>query len=292
MPDSFIDRFTRGDILISDGATGTMLQRAGLPVGMAPELWNLENPQAVRELHRGYIAAGANVILTNTFGGTSLKLEKVGLGDRAREINRIAATLAREEAGDQVFVLGDIGPTGGLLEPFGDLSAAQATRAFAEQAAGLVEGGVDAILIETMSSLEEAAAAVEGVKQASSLPIITTMSFDTRGRTMMGVQPGTAAKALWGMGVLAIGANCGRTLSETLTAVTEMHQAVPEATLVAKPNAGLPHLDNGELVYDVTPEVMSDYALKFAGLGVRMMGGCCGSTPDHIRAIAAALHTP
>jgi 5-methyltetrahydrofolate--homocysteine methyltransferase len=145
-------------------------------------------------------------------------------------------------------------------------------------------------LIETMSDLEEAKAAVAGVRQVTDLPVLTTMSFDTRGRTMMGVKPAAAAKALWGLGVTAIGANCGRTLSETLTAVTEMRQAVPEAVLIAKPNAGLPHMTGSESVYDVTPEVMGEYALKFADLGVKIMGGCCGSDPTHIQAIAKVLH--
>jgi methionine synthase I (cobalamin-dependent) len=290
MPTTFLDRLSQPGILVADGATGTMLQQAGLPSGAAPERWNLENPQAVRALHRAYIDAGADIVLTNTFGGSRPKLSKDGLGDQAREINRAAARLAREVAGDKAIVLGDIGPTGRLLEPLGDLPVAEAVSAFAEQAAGLAEGGVDAIIIETMSDLEEAKAAVEGVKQVTDLPILVTMSFDTRGRTMMGVKPATAVKALWSMGVAVVGANCGRTLSETLAAVTEMRQAMPEAVLMAKPNAGLPHLDGGESVFDVTPEVMAEYALKFSAVGVKIMGGCCGSGPDHIQAIARALH--
>ena len=290
MSQTFLVRLNQAGILVADGATGTMLQAAGLPSGAAPERWNLENPQAVRDLHRAYIAAGADIVLTNTFGGSRQKLEKDGLGERAREINRAAARLAREVASERVIVLGDIGPTGRLLEPLGDLSYDDAVNAFAEQAAGLVEGGVDAIIIETMSDLGEAKAAVEGVKQVTTLPILASMSFDTRGRTMMGVKPAVAARELWSLGVTAIGANCGRTLSETLAAVTEMRQAVPEAVLIAKPNAGLPHLSDGESVFDVTPEVMAEYALKFAGLGVKIMGGCCGSNPTHIQAIAKALH--
>jgi len=290
MSQTFLVRLNQAGILVADGATGTMLQAAGLPSGAAPERWNLENPQAVRDLHRAYIAAGADIVLTNTFGGSRQKLEKDGLGERAREINRAAARLAREVASERVIVLGDIGPTGRLLEPLGDLSYDDAVNAFAEQAAGLVEGGVDAIIIETMSDLGEAKAAVEGVKQVTTLPILASMSFDTRGRTMMGVKPAVAARELWSLGVTAIGANCGRTLSETLAAVTEMRQAVPEAVLIAKPNAGLPHLSDGESVFDVTPEVMAEYALKFAGLGVKIMGGCCGSNPTHIQAIAMALH--
>ncbi len=185
MPKTFLDRLRQPGILVANGATGTMLQPAGLPSGAAPERWNLENPQAVRDLHRAYIEAGADIVLTNTFGGSRPKLEKDGLGDRAREV-----------AGDQVIVLGDIGPTGRLLEPPGDLPLAEAVSAFADQAAGLAEGGVDVIIIETMSDLEEAKAAVEGVKQVTDLPILVTMSFDTRGRTMMGVKLAAAVKAL------------------------------------------------------------------------------------------------
>jgi 5-methyltetrahydrofolate--homocysteine methyltransferase len=206
------------------------------------------------------------------------------------EINRVAAGLAREAAEGQALVLGDMGPTGELLKPVGPLEYAQAVEAFAEQAAALAEGGVAALLIETMSDLKEALAAVEGARSATSLPVLVTFSFDTHGRTMMGLKPAQAAKDIWALGVAAVGANCGRTLSETLTAIQAMRQAVPEATLMAKPNAGLPRVEGeNELVYDVTPAEMADYALKFSAEGVKIFGGCCGSTPAHIRAVAQAL---
>jgi 5-methyltetrahydrofolate--homocysteine methyltransferase len=285
----FTDRISQPGTLTADGATGTMLQQAGLPAGSAPERWNLENPDAIRALHQGYIDAGADMVLTNTFGGSRVKLEREGLGSKASEINRAAALLAREVAGEDHFVLGDIGPTGQLIEPLGPLSYAEAVDTFAEQAAGLAAGGVDAILIETMSDLNEAKAAVEGVKRATTLPVLVTMSFDTRGRTMMGVKPAKAIKELWPLGLAAVGANCGRTLTETLTAIEEMRQTLPEAVLMAKPNAGLPHLEDGNSVYDVTPEIMAEYAHKFAAQGVKIFGGCCGSNPTHIRAIASAL---
>jgi 5-methyltetrahydrofolate--homocysteine methyltransferase len=288
MPD-LLDRLTKSNILIADGATGTMLQNAGLPRGAAPERWNLENPDAVRDLYRAYIEAGSDIILTNTFGGSRIRLERDGLGDKVTEINHAAARLAREVAGENILVFGDIGPTGSLLKPLGPLVPADAVDAFAEQAAGLAGGDVDAILIETMSDLNEAKLAIEGVRKAAGLPIIVTFSFDTRGHTMMGVKPALAAREIWAMGVAAVGANCGRTLSETLTAIQAMRQAVPEAILMAKPNAGLPHADGSELVYDVTPEIMADYARKFAAEGVKILGGCCGSTPDHIRAIVEVL---
>ena len=287
----FTDRLSQGGILIADGATGTTLQQMGLPSGAAPERWNLENPAAIRALHRGYVEAGSDLVLTNTFGGSRLRLEMEGLGDQVREINLAAARLAREVAGDQVMVLGDMGPTGQLMEPMGTLTYDDAVAVFAEQAAALAEGGVDAILIETMSDLNEAKAAIEGARQGTELPILVTMSFDTHGRTMMGVKPVDAVKELWAMGVDAVGANCGRTLSENLEAIQQMREALPEATLMAKPNAGLPRMEGIESVYDVTPEIMAEYAEKFAALDVKIFGGCCGSTPEHIKAVSRTLHS-
>jgi 5-methyltetrahydrofolate--homocysteine methyltransferase len=276
-------------ILIADGATGTRMQRMDLPPGMAPELWNADRPDTVRELYRAYVQAGSNVILTNTFGGTRVRLDMEGAGDRVYELNKRAAQLSRDVSGDDVIVLGSMGPTGQLLGPMGPLSYEDCKANFVEQAGALAAGGVDALLVETMSDLNEARAAVEGAKAVTNLPILVTMSFDTHGRTMMGVTPELAARELWSMGLAAIGANCGRTLSETLTAIRAMRQAVPEATLMAKPNAGMPHLENMQAVYDVTPGIMSDYALQFAQAGVKIFGGCCGSTADHIKAVADAL---
>jgi len=286
----FITYLNTRPVLVADGAMGTMLHKAGLLLGVAPERWNLENPDAVRAVHQAYLEAGADLILTNTFGGTPVRLERDNLLEQAYALNLAAAQLAREVVGDQALVLGDIGPTGQILEPLGTLPYAEAVRAFAVQAGALSEGGVDAILIETMSDLGEAIAAIEGTRQVTDLPILVTMSFDSKGRTMMVVKPEKAAETLWGMGVAVIGANCGRTLSETLTAITKMRAAVPEAVLMAKPNAGLPHAEGGELVYEVTPEIMAGYARQFvAEAGVKIFGGCCGSTPDHIRAVAAVL---
>ncbi len=285
----FLDKLSDPGVLIADGATGTMLQVAGLPAGESPERWNLKNPEVIMDLHRSYVDAGADLILTNTFGGSRVRLRRASLAEQTVEINRAAARWARQVAGDQVFVLGDLGPTGEMLAPLGTLTYEDAVAVFAEQAGALAAGGVDAILIETMSDLNEAKAAVEGAKQATDLPVLVTMSFDTKGRTMMGVKPEQAAETLWALDPAAIGANCGRTLSETLEAIRAMRAAVSDATLMAKPNAGLPHTEDGELVYDVTPEVMANYALKFAALGVKIFGGCCGSTPAHIRAVAEVL---
>ena len=289
----FLSRLHGTGVLIADGAMGTMLQQAGLPRRVPPERWNLENPAAVRRVGQSYVEAGAQLILTNTFGGSRIRLNKDQLGERVREINQAAARLAREAAGGRALVAGDMGPTGDLLAPVGPLEYTQAVEAFAEQAAALAEAGVTALLIETMSDLKEARAAVEGARRATSLPLLVTFSFDTRGRTMMGLKPAQAAKDIWALGVAAVGANCGRTLTETLAAIQEMRQTAPEATLMAKPNAGLPHVEGeNELVYDVTPEAMADYALKFSAERVKIFGGCCGSTPAHIRAVAAALGGP
>ena len=282
------------EVLIADGAMGTALHLAGLPAGAAPERWNLERPKAIRKLHKSYIEAGADLILTNTFGGNRYRLAREGLADRLHEINLAAATMAREAADDAdktVFIAGDIGPTGQMLAPLGALSYEDAVAAFAAQAEALMAGGVDALLIETMSDLNEAQAAIEGARRVSAdAPLLVTMSFDTKGRTLMGVKPEQAATALAALPVDVIGANCGRTLDETLAAIRKMRATLPDAILMAKPNAGLPRIEGGDLVYDVPPAVMADYARRFvAEAGVKIFGGCCGSTAEHIQAVAAAL---
>jgi 5-methyltetrahydrofolate--homocysteine methyltransferase len=287
----FRERLTSDGVIIADGAAGTMLQQAGLQLGPAPERWNIENPAKIHELHRAYLDAGSEIILTNTFGGTRIRLQMDGLGEKVHAVNAAGARIAREEAGENAWVLGDMGPTGQILEPLGNLNRDAAVAAFTEQASALAENGVDGILIETMSDLEEAKAAVAGARRATSLPILVTMSFDTRGYTMMGVSPEEAARELSKLGIDVIGANCGRTLSETLEAIRKMRDEVPEALLMAKPNAGLPRLEHGDMVYDVSPEVMADYALKYAALEVKIFGGCCGSTPEHIAAIVKVLRT-
>ena len=276
-------------VIIMDGATGTQLQNLGLPAGMAPELWNLQNPEAVKKHYQAYVDAGCDAILTNTFGGTRPRLEMEQSGHLTHDINVAAARLAREAAGDKVLVLGSMGPTGLLMDPMGDLSYRGAQEFYGEQAAALAEGGVDGLHIETLSDLEEAKAAVAGAHQATDLPVTITMSFDMHGRTMMGVEPATAAKALWEMGVVAVGANCGRSLEDNLEAIAAMRTAEPDITLIAKPNAGMPRVESmAEVIYDVTPEIMAEYGLKFAAQHVRIIGGCCGSTPAHLKALKAA----
>ena len=284
--DELINLATRSPVL-SDGAMGTMLQARGLAPGACPELWNVEQPDLVREVHAAYIDAGSCMISTNTFGGSRLKLESYGLAVRVRELNRAGSAIAREVAGSDHFVAGSVGPTGKFLEPLGELAFDEAAKAFEQQCSALAEGGADVILLETFSDLEEARAAVTGALR-SGLPVFCTMAFDTGGRTMMGVDPRSAALRLTELGAFGVGANCGVGPRETLDIVRQI-RAATEGIVIAQPNAGLPRVVEGRTVYDSTPEEMAKYAVEFANLGVNVIGGCCGSTPDHIRAMGAAL---
>ncbi len=289
----FLTRLTSGLPVVADGAMGTMLQAAGLPPGKTGEFWVLERPDAIAAVHRAYVEAGAELILTCTFGGTRPRLERSGLADRVAEVNRRAVEIAREAAAGRAFVAGDIGPLGELLAPLGKRSYEEAVDLFAEQAAALAEAGADVLYIETMSALEEARAAVEGARRAAPyLPITLTFSFDTHGRTNMGVRPEQAAQAALDWGVTAFGANCGATLEMTEGALAKMRAVAPDALLIAKPNAGLPRMVEGRPVYDATPEMMADFAARAVALGARIIGGCCGSTPAHIQAIAQRLNVP
>ena len=279
-----------GKILLADGATGTQLQAMGLPAGAAPEPWNIENPAAIRAHHRAYLDAGSQIILTNSFGGNRLKLKTAGgLDDRTDELNRAAATLARAEADGKAYVAGDMGPTGELLQPYGLLSYEDTVKVFAEQARSLAEGGADLIWVETMSDLNEAKAAVEGALRASDLPVFCSLSFGASGRTMMGLSPAQAANELWPLGLAALGANCGEGLEVIPKVLEGMREAQPDVVLLAKPNAGLPHLQDGRTVFDLGPEAFAEHMPRFVALGAHVIGGCCGSTPAHIAAVADAL---
>jgi 5-methyltetrahydrofolate--homocysteine methyltransferase len=285
-----ITRLKSGRVIVADGATGTMLQKAGLPAGTPPDQWVLENPDPIRDLQRAYVEAGSDLIIACTFGANRARLERAGLADQLVEINQRAVQIAREAAGNRAYVAADIGPTGELLAPIGTLTYEQALEIYAEQAAALAQADVDVLYIETMSDLNEVKAAVAGAQQAApGVPIFATLSFDHHGRTNMGVKPERAAEALQALGVAAFGANCGATLEMTEEAVAKMHEAAPQAALIAKPNAGKPRMVERETVYDATPEDMAEYAKKFVALGARVVGGCCGSTPEHIKAIAEAV---
>ncbi|MBV7329677.1 betaine--homocysteine S-methyltransferase [Chloroflexi bacterium TSY] len=278
--------------VLSDGAMGTMLQDLGLTDGGAPELWNVEHADRVQKVHQGYIDAGANMIETNTFGGTSARLKFHDIGDRVTELNRAGARIARdiaEPAG--ALVAGSIGPSGELIEPVGALTMDEAREMFQEQAMALAEGGVDLFLIETMSHLNEVEAAIQGARAAASeLPIFVTMSFDTNFHTMMGVSPSQAVQTIANWGVEVIGANCGNGMDEVEVIMHEMAMSRPSGTyLLVHSNAGLPKFVDGEIKYDGTPERMADYAVSMRNLGIDIIGGCCGSTPEHILAMRNAL---
>jgi 5-methyltetrahydrofolate--homocysteine methyltransferase len=265
-----------------------MLHSMGMEIGKSPEAWLLEQPDKIRVFHRSYVEAGSDLVLTCSFGGTRYRLASHGLGDRVVEVNRRAAELAREAAGDQVFVAGDMGPTGQLLEPLGKATAEEVASAYAEQASGLAEGGADFLLMETMSDLGEARAAIEGVRRASDLPILCTFSFDAHGRTMMGIKPDMVVREI-GPLVEGIGTNCGREPAEHVSFIEAMRAVAFDAVLAAKPNAGLPRVEGEQVVYDATPETMGQIAVQLCEAGAQIIGGCCGTTPAHIAAMAAAL---
>jgi 5-methyltetrahydrofolate--homocysteine methyltransferase len=279
-----------GGPIIADGAMGTMLFAAGLQFGDPPEAWNLSHPDVVRRIHRAYLEAGSRILMTNTFGANRLRLGLHGLERRVSELNRTAAILLRGEvdaAGGQALVAGDIGPSGSIMAPTGTLDYAEAVDVFTEQAAALAAGGVDLIWIETMSDLLEMRAAIEGVRTAApALPLITTMTFDTRGHTMMGVSPEQAVAAMTTWGADAVGGNCGNGPDELLAVIQRMRAANPDVLLVAKSNAGMPELVDLRAVYRTDPPSMAACALEMRDAGARIIGGCCGTTPEHLAAMA------
>ena len=282
--------------LLADGAMGSNLFVLGLRSGDAPELWNTEHPDRVAGLHRRFVEAGADIILTNSFGGNRYRLDLHNAQSRVAELNEAAARLARREAdasGRAVVVAGSMGPTGEIMAPVGTLDFEAARAAFAEQAAALGRGGVDVLWIETMSAREEAQAAIAGAA-TTGLPVVCTLSFDTNGRTMMGLSPAELA-ALVRDAVpqpVACGANCGVGASEMVACVLNLAAAAgPDAVLVAKANCGIPAYVDGAVRYDGTPESMADYARLAFDAGARIIGGCCGTTPEHLRAMREALET-
>ena len=292
---SFTEALATRPWLLADGATGTNYFQMGLESGDAPEMWNFDHAERVRSLHRRFIEAGADIVLTNTFGGNRHRLKLHNAQDQVREINVAAAKHARAEAdsaGRTVYVGGSIGPTGEIMEPVGTMSHAEAVKAFAEQAMALQEGGVDVLWIETMSAEEELNAAVEGAASAG-LPIVTTMSFDTNGRTMMGITPTAfgALTAALAVQPVAIGANCGVGASELVATVLGISAARPDAAIVAKGNCGIPQYQDGHIHYTGTPELMADYARIALDAGAKIIGGCCGTSPDHLAAMRKSLET-
>lgn len=285
-------------VLLADGATGTSLFAMGLEAGEAPELWNEAQPDKIVKLHQDFVDAGADIILTNSFGGTRHRLKLHQAEGRVQELNRRAAEIARsvaDKAGRPVIVAGSVGPTGELLVPLGALTYEDAVAAFAEQIEGLMAGGADLAWIETMSSPEEIRAAAEAATKVG-LPFVYTGSFDTAGKTMMGLHPkdihGVARDI--GAGPVAVGANCGVGASDILSSLLDMTEADPQATIVVKGNCGIPEFRGSEIHYSGTPPLMADYARLARDAGAKIIGGCCGTSCDHLAAMRQALdsHQP
>jgi 5-methyltetrahydrofolate--homocysteine methyltransferase len=282
-------------VLLADGGMGTGLFAQGLVTGDNPELWNVDHPDRVRAVHAGFVAAGSDIVLTNSFGGNRYRLKLHGHQDRVRELNVAAARVARsaaEAAGRRVLVGGSIGPTGEILAPLGPCDPADAEAAFAEQASALAEGGVDVLWIETMSAAEEVVAAVRGAA-VTGLPVVTTLSFDTGGRTMMGITPQAAVRMAAELAVhpIAVGANCGVGPNQLLATILAMREADGAAILIAKGNCGIPEFRDGLIHYTGTPEIMGTYACLARDAGASIIGGCCGTTAEHLAAMRLALDT-
>src|SRR4029079_8789134 len=290
---SLADLLSSGRTLLADGATGTNYFERGLGAGDPPEFWNLEQPEKVRTLHQQFVEAGADIILTNTFGCNRQRLKLHGFQDRVYELARRAAEIAREVADAAprpVVVAGSMGPTGELVEPLGQLTDDAAIESFAELARGLKDGGADIAWIETMSAKEEIRAAASGALLAG-LPYTATCSFDTAGRTMMGWLPGDLPRVFDGLAEppVAIGANCGVGASDTLVSLLAMTERDVDTYLISKGNCGVPYFEGTEAVYTGTPELMGKYTQLAVKAGARIVGGCCGTSPTHLAAMRRSL---
>jgi len=288
----FLESMQSGKTLVADGATGTNLHKMGLQPGVAPENLVFDQPELLLKLESAFTAAGADIILTCTFGGTRLRMKESKYAQRVTEVNKRAAELARQAASTRtgILVAGSIGPTGLLMKPYGPLTPDEAGAAFTEQVQGLVAGGVDLLVIETMFAYDEADAAFKAARTITDLPIVVSFSYDRGVRTMMGVKPAEMIKRYKEMGAAMVGANCGTSLENMEKVGQEYKAAEPGFPLWIKPNAGLPHVLDGDTVYDVLPGQMAEFAVKYRELGACVVGGCCGNTPEHIAAIAKVIH--
>jgi 5-methyltetrahydrofolate--homocysteine methyltransferase len=290
--EGLLARLRRGDVLVGDGAWGTELMKRGLPPGQPPEWFALERPDAIEEVARLYVAAGADLVTTDTFGGTSFRLELHGLGAERERINRQAVEAVKRSVGDRALVSASVGPSGRLLEPFGDISPDAVEAAFAEQIAVLASAGADVVCIETMGDLTEATRAVKAARAvAPRLPVMATMTFEPTPRgyfTVMGVSVEKAVAGLEAAGADVVGSNCGTGISDMVEVARQMVRAT-RRPLIIQPNAGLPESRDGQVVYRETPEAMAARVPELVELGVAIVGGCCGTTPEHTRAIRRAV---
>ena len=282
----FCDLLIEKKVIVSDGATGTNLIQSGLERGVTAENWVIDNPEKIKKLHLEFIEAGAEIILTSTFGGSEIRLEQSGLGDKFEQVNHTAVILAKEAVKNtSVLVAGSMGPLGQMMKPFGTLEIREAESYYARQASALCAAGVDIIVIETQFDLNEAKAAINGVKSSCQQALVCSFSFDRGVKTMMGVSPSSFAREVEGLGLSAIGINCGKNLDDNINALKELSNATA-IPIWFKPNAGLPRLDeSGEPSYDITPAQMAENVTSWIEAGARIIGGCCGTTPEHLRAI-------
>ena len=286
-----VDRIAEGQILISDGATGTYLQANGLEPGGCPELMNDTHPDVVRQMARNYFEAGSDMVETNSFGGSRYMLKKYDQGERVEELNRLGAVLAREAAPEGCFVLGSIGPTGEFLEPNGVATEAEMLEVFAEQARGLAAGGVDAFCIETMSDMGEICLAIRACKQETDLPVVATLTFDRGPRgyfTMMGITPAGGAEQLAEAGADVVGSNCGLAIEHMVEIIGAMRRAT-DRPILTHVNAGIPKIVGQEIVYPDTPEHMASVMPQMVEAGANIVGGCCGTGPKHISGLGALV---
>jgi 5-methyltetrahydrofolate--homocysteine methyltransferase len=283
-----------GKILLSDGAWGTLLHQRGLQPGECPELWNITHREDVFAIAKSYIDAGADIILTNSFGGHPFKLSHYGLQDRVAELNEAAAVISREAAGPDHFVLGSVGPTGVILM-MGEVSESALYDGFCIQAESLKKGGVDAICVETMSAIDEASLAIRAARESTGLEVVCTFTFETmltgEYRTMMGVSPAEMVQAVKEAGAVIIGTNCGNGFDQMIDIVKEIRKADPSTPILVHANAGKPIFREGETIFPETPEMMAAKVQSLIESGANIIGGCCGTTPAHIRALANKIKT-
>lgn len=289
--ETILERLKNGEILISDGATGTYLQNHGLEPGGCPEEFNASHPDVVKQMAKAYFESGSDMVLTDSFGGNRFIQEKYGFGQRVTEFNRLSAQYARSQAPQDGFVVGSVGPTGQFLEPLGEVSPEEMYEAFAEQIVALAEGGADAVVIETMTAIEEAVIAIKAARDYTKLTVMSTMVFDKGPRgyfTMMGVTPERAVLELQSAGADVVGTNCGNGIDNMIELAQIMRQTT-DCYLLVHSNAGIPVIKDRKIIYPETPDYMAERFLTLAEIGVNIIGGCCGTEPTHIKTFAKAL---